>query len=148
MLCAVSANAGPYFRLLDPSHPTPVVGALIDPLNLDQTEAASLLPIITHSPKDGCALPSIVCEDWSPLAIGASMNAGKITLNIAPLFNVLPWVQAAASAVVPDSWTSVHKIIASNPDQSVTFSAGPVWQYRQIGNKGYFKIFTGLALHF
>ena len=145
---AVAANATPYFRPLDLAHPQPVLGALIDPTALGQTEGASLLPLVTHSPKDGCLLPAIVCEDWTPIAVGASLNAGKLTFDVSPLANVLPWVQNAASAVVPDSWPAVRQVLASNPDQSVTFSAGPVWQYRQLNNKGYFKIFTGLALHF
>lgn len=142
------ANATPYFRIINPAHPQPVVGAMIDPQDLGQSEAASLLPLITHSTRDGCIFPSIICEDWTPLAVGASMNAGKITLNVAPLANVLPWVRLGVSAITPDSWASVHRMLSENPDQSVTFSAGPVWQYRQETNKGYFKVFTGLALHF
>lgn len=145
---SISANAAPYFRLVDPAHPQVVAGALLAPEALGNTEAASLLPLVTHTPADGCLLPSLVCEDWTPLAVGASMNAGKITLDVAPLANVLPWVQLAASAVVPASWQGVQNVLASNPDKSVTFSAGPVWEYRQLDNKGYFRVFTGLALHF
>jgi hypothetical protein len=142
------AQASPYFRPLDFSHPQPVAGALIDPRNLGQTEVASLLPLLTHSPKDGCLMPSIVCEDWTPLAVGLSMNAGKVTLDLAPLANVLPWMQRGVLAVVPDKWAGLRGLLAPTPDAPVTFSAGPAWQYRQIENKGYFKCFTGLALHF
>lgn len=148
VLLASQAQAVPYFRVLDYTHPKPVIGALLDPTALGNTEAASLLPLITHSPKDGCLLPAIVCEDWTPLAVGASMNAGKITLDVSPLANVLPWVQNAALAIVPVSWEGVQKVLSSNVDHSVSFSAGPVWQYSQRTNKGYFKIFTGLALSF
>lgn len=148
LVVAVRANASPYFRPLDFSHPQPIVGALIDPTNLGNSSAASLLPIFTHSPKDGCLMPKIVCEDWTPLAVGASLNAGKVTFDVAPLANVLPWMQNGLNAVVPDSWTATRKILASNPDSSVTFSAGPVWEYSQLTNKGYFKFFSGLALHF
>jgi hypothetical protein len=148
LLLAGPAAATPYFRPIDVSHPQPVVGALIAPEALGQTSAASLLPILTHSPKDGCLLPNIVCEDWTPLAVGASMNAGKVTFDVAPLANVLPWMSSAAKAIIPDSYPSVRAVLDYNPDSEVTFSAGPVWEYRQANNKGYFRVFTGLALHF
>lgn len=148
LLAASAAQAAPYFRPIDFAHPQPIAGALIDPTNLGQTSGAALLPLITHSPKDGCLLPSIVCEDWTPLAVGASLNAGKLTFDVAPLANVVPWMQNAAGAVVPDSWVVVRKLLSSNPDSSVTFSSGPVWEYSQLRNKGYFKVFSGLALHF
>lgn len=148
LFLAVSAQANPYFRLMNPSHPQMVAGALIDPSSLGNSEAASLLPIFTHSPADGCLFPSIVCEDWSPLAVGASMNAGKITLDVAPLANVLPWFQNAALAVIPDKWAGIRGVLAPTPGNAVTFSAGPVFQYRQANNHGYFKLFTGLSLHF
>jgi hypothetical protein len=142
-----SANASPYFRLLDVSHPQPVLGALLDPRDLGNSEAASLLPILTHSPADGCLLPRLVCEDWTPLAVGASMNAGKVTLDLAPLANVLPWVSSFVGAL-PGDRGAVQEILAPKNQPPVTFSAGPVFQYRQATNKGYFKLFTGLALHF
>ncbi len=147
LMLAAPAAAAPYFRLLDISHPKPVIGALIAPEALGDSEAASLLPIFTHSPKDGCLLPSIVCEEWTPLAVGASINAGKITLDVAPLANVLPWMSAAIGAL-PGDWGWLQEILSPKNATPVTFSAGPVWQYRQITNKGYFRVFTGLALQF
>ncbi len=144
---AVRAQAEPYFRPLDVRHPQPVAGALLAPEALGETSAAALLPIITHSPKDGCLLPSVVCEDWTPLAIGVSMNAGNATFDVAPLANVLPWMAAAAEAAMPPGWTSSLGWL-NDGGQAITFSAGPVWEYRQITNRGYFRIFTGLALHF
>lgn len=149
LLLSIPASASPYFRLVDYAHPQPVLGALIDPLATGKTSAASLLPLITHSPKDGCLLPSIVCEDWTPAAVGASMNSGKITVDVAPLANVLPWMQEAARAAIPRGWTAIRSVIDYDPSgDSVTFSAGPVWEYQQRTNKGYLRIFTGLALHF
>lgn len=148
LFIASSANATPYFRLIDPSHPNPVLGALIDPLNIGNSEAASLLPLITHSPKDGCLLPSVVCEDWTPIAVGGSMNSGKLTFDIAPLSNVLPWFQSAALAIVPSKWTPLIKVLTPSQDQSITFSVGPVFEYSQANNHGYFKVFTGLKLNF
>lgn len=143
-----SASANPYFRIINPAHPQPVAGAMLDPKDLGNTEAASLIPLITHSTADGCLFPTIVCEDWTPLAVGFSMNSGKLTLNVAPLANVLPWFAAGALLVTPDSWSNVRKFFTPGPAGPVTFSAGPVWQYKEETNKGYFKVFTGLALHF
>lgn len=148
VVLAGAAQASPYFRLIDPSHPQPVVGALLAPDNMGDTAAASLLPLVTHSPKDGCLFPKLVCEDWTPLAIGASVNAGKLTFDVAPLANVLPWVQAAAQAAMPEGYNSPVGWLKPSEGQAVTFSAGPVWEYRQLTNKGYFRVFTGVALHF
>ncbi len=132
------SSASPYFRLLG-NGLNPVAGALIAPDNLGNTEGAALLPAITHSKRDGCLLPTIVCEDWAILAIGASMNAGQITLDLGPIANVVPWVQSAVQSA-----TGWHYI--ENP--SVTISAGPMWEYQQHTNRGYYKTFVGLALSF
>lgn len=145
---SVSSYAGPYFRLIDPVHPHPVAGAFIDPYDLGNTSAATLLPLVTHSTSDGCIFPSIICENWTPLALGGSMNAGHITFDVAPLANVVPWVQNIALAVIPSSWTGLVNIIEPKQGQPVTFSAGPVWEYNQLKDKGYFKVFTGLQLNF
>ena len=152
LLClfCTSAKATPYFRFIDLGHPQPVIGALVDPMNYKKTSASSLLPIFTHSPNDGCLLPSIVCEDWTPLALGAAVNEGNFTFDVAPLANVLPWMAAAGYALTPASWSGLRHIFAPavQPALPVTFSAGPVWEYQERTNKGYLKIFTGLALHF
>lgn len=145
---SVFSSASPYLRLIDVRHPKPVIGAMLAPEKLKSSEAASLLPLLTHSPRDGCLFPSIICEDWSPIAVGGSMSSGRLSFEAGPLFNVLPWMQTAASAATPQSWTAVRSILASNPDSSVSFSAGPLWAYKSETNKGYFRIFTGLALHF
>lgn len=137
----------PYFRPLDIYHPQPIGGALVDVEDVQKSEGTILLPLLTHSPKDGCMLPSIVCEDWTPLAIGASVFAGKWTVTGGPVFNVLPIVQIAALAVIPNSWAGMRGIVGSSIP-TVTFSAGPNLEYKEITNKGYFKIFTGVALHF
>src|SRR5262249_45371407 len=127
-------------------HPYMIAGALIDPKTLKNTSGGSLLAVVHHSPKDGCLMPSIVCEDWAPVATGASMNAGKITFDVGPVFNVLPWMETEASSLLPDG--NVKSLIAPMPNSPVTFSAGPMWEYQQLTNKGYFKVFTGLALQF
>lgn len=137
-----------YLRLIDIAHPMPILGALLDPRDLNNSEAMSLLPLVTHSTRDGCLLPSVVCEDWAPVVGGASMNAGKITVVAGSMLNVLPWMQSGARALVPAKWTGLVNILTPDPKSTVTFSAGAVIEYRQITNKGYFKIPTGLALHF
>lgn len=135
-----AALASPYFRLLDPSHPQPVIGALVDPYHTSQTEAATLLPLVTHDPKDGCILPALVCESWSPAAVGAAVNAGKFTFDYTPVFNVMPWMGNIIEAAFPGTYT--------REVSPVTISAGPVWEYQELTNKGYFKVFTGLSLNF
>lgn len=147
LLASSVAMANPYFRVIDPKHPQPVAGALIAP-KLGDSSAAALLPIFTHSPKDGCLLPNITCEDWTPFAVGASMNAGKMTFDVAPLANVLPWMTTGLLAVVPESWEGLRNILKPGDGVPVTFSAGPVFEYQQRTNKGYFRLFSGLSLHF
>ena len=143
---AVKCHASPYFRPLNYQHPVTVAGALLDPTGLGNSEGAALVPLVTHSPKDGCLLPSVVCEDWSPVAVGGSLNEGKLTFDVAPIANVAPWAVRGLQAVVPTSWSGLQEILAETGTGNVTFSAGPVWQYSQLRNKGYFKVFTGLAL--
>lgn len=153
MVCfCATAGATPYFRanpvFQNPAHPLMIAGALIDPINLSQTSGGSMLPVFTHSPKDGCLLPNIVCESWTPVAIGGSMNAGKITLDVGPVANILPWFEAAALSVVPVKWNGLVKVLSPSTDQTVTFSAGPIFEYNQLANHGYLKVFSGVAVNF
>ncbi len=100
LLVATQANAGPYFRPIDTSHVYQSVGASVDPKTPGQTCFISEIALITHSPKDGCLLPSIVCEDWSPLMIGPSYNAGRFAVVLGPVANVAPFVYAGISRVL------------------------------------------------
>jgi hypothetical protein len=52
-----NAWGSPYFRPLNLSHPQLVAWAILDPRDLGNSEAASLLPVFTHSPKDGWQRP-------------------------------------------------------------------------------------------
>ena len=140
--------AAPYFRPINVAKPVTVAGALIAE-DTKQSEGTLMIPLLTHSTRDGCLLPSIVCEDWSPIAIGPSVNAGEWSLAIAPLFNVLPWMSAGAKMLIPDKYTSLRSMITpAAGEQQVTFSAGPTWLYKSSTNKGYYRTFVGLALHF
>ena len=145
----------PYFRPLDINHLQPVGGALIDVREIHLSEATGLLPLLTHSPKDGQIFPWLA-EDWSPLAVGGSVIAGRYTFIVAPLFNVLPVIQALAYQMTPDTLPGLQRLFSPTPANPVTglptapatFSAGPAWEYKSATNKGYFRVFTGLALHF
>lgn len=137
VLLALPAGASPYFRLIDPAHPHPVVGALVDPSDPGQSQATTLLPIVTHKPADGCLIPNL-CETWSPLAIGGAINAGKATFIVAPLFGLAPWAQILAE--------KSGLTFLQNPAVSMSF--GPAWEYSQAENKGYFRIYSGLSLNF
>lgn len=143
-----SLSHGAYFRLIDIQHPQLIAGALLDPTDLNNTEVSSLIPLITHSPNDGCILPKLVCEDWSPLAVGGGMVAGSFTFVVAPVANVLPALQGLALAVTPAKYTGIRSILTPASGGAVTFSAGPAWEYKQSTNKGYIRVFTGLALKF
>mgnify|MGYP001446273435 CR=1 FL=1 len=152
MMASRIASAGmlglyPYFRPLDVHHLQPIAGALIDVKDIQNTEMTGLVPLLTHSPMDGCMLPSIVCEDWTPLAVGFSANAGSWTLAAGPVFNILPIMQVAALAVTPYSLPGIRKVLGSS-SPNVTFSAGPNAEYKSATGKVYGKVFTGVALHF
>lgn len=164
-----------YFRFMDMRdgalHPAPLVGAFVDPATTGNSEGGGLLPIITHSARrnangtiiDGCLLPSIVCEDWSPLAIGGSMNGGKMKLDIGPVFNILPIFQNAGTALIDlwgaDKLPGLRAIL--RPTQAgdrfdARFSVAPVFEFDPLyqalpGNAnghGYFKLFVGPQLLF
>lgn len=145
-----TVSASPYFRpnpLFLGSAPITVAGAAIDPKTPKNSEGVVLLPLFTHSPKDGCAFPSISCVDWTPVAIGAALNAGKVTFDVAPLTNLLPWMQKGLLSLTPESWTGVTQVLTPTQSGPITFSAGPCWEYRQLSNKGYLMVVTALALN-
>ena len=84
MLLPRPASAG-YLRFMDyrdgALHPAPLLGGFLAPDSITtESEGGGMLPIITHSSRvdasghhvDGCLLPSIACEDWSPFAVGGS----------------------------------------------------------------------------
>lgn len=140
LTAATPAAAAPYFRtVIDPKGAHLFVPGAIIPLdqNIKLTEAVNLTPLVTHSTRDGCLLPAIVCEDWSPIAVGPSINAGKVSFVVGPVINILP----AFFNVIPGLGEFL------SPSNAI-FAAGPMWEYKQSTNKGYARFFTGLALHF
>ena len=104
MLAAVSASANPYFRTPFSGGPTVhYTGVFIDPRSPGQTSVGSEVALVTHDPKDGCLLPSIVCEQWAPIATGLSANGGRIYWDVGPTVNVFPWMVAAVGRLGVDT---------------------------------------------
>lgn len=156
ILLASTAQAAPYFRLLDLAKPQVSAGALVDPENSGNSSAASMLAVVSHSTRDGCLLPSVVCEDWTLLAVGVSANSGKTLLALGPSINVAPLAKAlllrglnAVSA--PETLPGVKESLGSVPldrsDISVAF--GPTWVLSPTENwKGAIRIFAGGSWRF
>lgn len=164
LLIACSAKAGPYFRLIDPANPHKVVGAFIDPINTENTSAGSAVALVTHSTRDGCLLPSVICEDWSPALAGLSYNAGRFQFNIGPAVNLTPIAKQAVLGLLnlvtkSETAQGVKSILGSQPisGPDLSFSFGPALNVAPIQRgiilplnewRGKFRIFAGAALKF
>jgi hypothetical protein len=156
MFVASSVQATPYLRLIDPTHPIVISGAFIDPINPGQTSAGSALALVTHSTRDGCMLPTIVCEDWVPLSAGFSANGGNAWLSLGPSMNLAPLMKAMAlrgvNVLTKDGdyqglKSSLGSVPIGGPD--VTISFGPAWVVSPKENwKGRFRIFAGAGWRF
>ena len=140
-----------YFRPIDPSHPQLNAGAYVDVETPGNTAFGTAVALVTHAVRDGCALPTLICEDWTPLAAGFSVNGGRFLIGVGPSFNLAPVVKSAILASV-DAFTadnsyqglksSLGSVPISGPD--VTMSFGPSWVLSPTENwKGYFRIFAG-----
>lgn len=150
------ASAGPYFRFVDPAHPQPVVGAFYSPSD-GSAETGSLLPIITHSPKDGCSIPSIVCEDWSPLALGFNKSGSAYVIDVAGGLDLVPLIQKFGTGLLdlvsgPAFAPGLRAILTPTvPGQEVDVRLS-IWpSYRQglsFKKAGVFRIFIGPQIFF
>lgn len=153
---ALPAAAGPYLRPLDLNSPKFIAGAYIDPETIGASEAATAIALATHANEDGCALPSIVCTDWTPLAAGAAINGGKVKFAFGPIFNLAPVLKSAAlkglNAVTADeSFANLKSSLGSVPinGPDLTVSVGPAWVIAPLEKwKGYFRVFIGGELRF
>lgn len=119
-----------YFRPMGAQNWHKVVGASVDPITPGNSSFVTELAMWTHNPKDGCLLPSLVCETWSPLMIGPSYNAGKFAVVAGPVVNLAPKAKAGLRAVVnqfPDKWLWKQGTLdlLSQPDNGLTISFGP-----------------------
>lgn len=149
----IPASAAPYFRPLDLASPHFVAGAFVDPQDPGNSAAGSALALVTHSTVDGCLLPSVVCEDWTPLAVGLSVNGGKVLVGAGPSVNLAPIFKAGLlrglnALTAEESYlglkSSLGSVPISGPD--VTMSFGPAWVFSPTENwKGYFRVFAGAA---
>ena len=150
LAASVPAAAGPYIRPLDLSSPHFIAGAYLDPETPGASEAGTAIALLTHATEDGCGLPSIVCTDWTPLAVGVVANGGKFKLAIGPVFNLAPVLKSLAlkglNAVTEgDSFRNVKETLGSVPitGPDATVSIGPSFVYSPQENKGYFRKFFG-----
>jgi hypothetical protein len=164
LILAETAFAKPYFRLLDLKNPYRVAGAYIDPEEPKLTAAGSAIALITHSTRDGCALPWIVCTDWSPAMLGFSYSAGRYQANVGPAINMTPLTKAIILRVVnattkEDKALALKSILGSEPvsGPDVSFAFGPALQVEPVAHgvvlpfnewRGKLRIFTGASLQF
>lgn len=147
---ASRSDAAPYFRLI---HQVPQVGlgTLYDPVEVGQSQAAIMVPLITHSYNDGWLI--IPGEDWTPLAIGGWQNGREYGLLVGPSFNMLPIIQASmlafVTAVTPtNKYLNLKLMLVPIPStgSDVMFSFAPAWEFQPLHGpkgKGFFKIFIG-----
>ena len=100
VLLAVSASANPYFRTpLNGGPSVHYTGVFIDPREPGKTTVGTEVALVTHDPNDGCLFPSVVCEQWSPLATGISATGGRIYWDLGPTVNVFPWMIAGLEGI-------------------------------------------------
>lgn len=155
------SNAAPYFHVFDPAHIYKSVGAYIDPVDSGNTAFGTPIALITHSTRDGCLLPSIVCEDWSPLMAGFSVNAGRLSFNAGPAINLMPTARGGLLYIVngltADNQFGGLKSVLAPSDSGVTISFGPALNVDPVQHgvfvpirqwHGKFRIFAGAALKF
>ena len=156
LLLVPSLAQAVYFRPIDLSHPQLNAGAYVDVGNLNNTAFVTAIAIITHSVRDGCALPTIVCEDWTPLAVGFSANSGKVLLGFGPSVNLAPIVKAGLFSLLTastdeDNYTGLKNSLSSVPlkGPDITMSFGPAFVLSPAENwSGYFRMFAGGAWKF
>lgn len=155
-LLAITGRAAPYLRPLDLNSPKFIAGAYLDPATVGASEAGTAVALLTHATEDGCGLPSLVCTDWTPLAAGAVMNAGRVKFAIGPVFNVAPVFKSLAlkglnAATTEGSFANLKSSLGSVPvtGPDVTVSIGPAWVVSPSERwRGFFRIFMGGELKF
>lgn len=164
LLLATNAGAAPYFRPLDINKIHRSYGAYIDPFDTGNTSAGFATAFVTHSIRDGCLFPTIICEDWSPLAAGFSANSGRLTFNVGPSVNMNPLVKGGLFLLLnqitrEDSLSGLKSALSSEPVDgghlSMAFGPAVNWNPVQDGRfiapdkwQGKFRVFAGAAWSF
>ncbi len=156
LLFALTSKAAPYLRPIDLGSPKLIAGAYLDPATVGSSEAGTAVALLTHATEDGCGLPSIVCTDWTPLAAGAVINAGRVKFGFGPVFNLAPVFKSIAlkglrAATAEESFSNLKSSLGSVPmnGPDLTVSIGPTWVVAPQENwKGYFRVFMGGELRF
>lgn len=150
-LLASTASASPYFRPIDLAHIQQSGGIFYGPDG--QGQAGTMVALITHSTKDGCFFPSVVCEDWSPLTFGGTFTGPNKILAIGPSVN-LAQIFKAAGLFILDAVTKQETLreakdtLARPQSEGIKLSLSINWAYAPAENKGYVKFFIGPAWRF
>lgn len=150
------AKAAPYFRLIDLAHPKVVGGAFVNVEDSGDSSLGTAVALVTHSVKDGCAVPSFVCMDWVPLSAGFSHNGGKTLLGLGTSVNLAPIFKATllkglVAVTGKGSYKGLKSSLGSVPIKGpdVTVSFGPTLLVSPTERwKGYFRMFCGAAWQF
>ncbi len=142
LLCTAvgTSQAAPYFRAIDPAHPQTSLGLFSDYKGHSAT--GGVLALVTHSPVDGCLIPSI-CEGWAPLTVGGTLGAGLggRSVSFGSGLNMLPAGKATAltilNAVSSDSQFSNLKTIlappkTTTPDLSLFVGPQLSWVFKSL----------------
>lgn len=116
-----------YFRLVNPAKRLHMsIGKL-----LGESGTAVAYAVVTHSTRDGCALPAIVCEDWAPLTVGSTGDRDRFFFG--PSANLLPVAKSfllkGLNAASKEGQYANLKELLSPPLQSttdLTVAFGPV----------------------
>lgn len=156
LILAVNGHATPYFRILDLKQPQINAGALIDVQDPSNTSATTSIALITHSPKDGCYLPSIACTSWSPLAVGFSGNSGRFLFSAGPSVNLAPVTRALISRAIAlvtksEDYVGLKTTLSNEPhsETDISIAFGPWYVVSPTEKfKGSLRIFSGVAWNF
>ena len=163
MLMPVTCFSGPYFRLIDPLHPSTSLGAFFDPTGKQTTSYGTSIALITHSTRDGAIFQSFQ-SDWTPLALGGGYANDTGFIAAGPSANFTPALKAVALSALnlvtkENTYLNLKSLLApvstSTPD--ISMSLGVTWFAIPIENhvfkpinkwKGEFRLFAGPAWKF
>lgn len=156
------AQAAPYFRILDISHPQIIAGVWADPTGREAPSYGSAVALITHKAGEGGALIESIQADWSPLAVGGGYGNGEAFAAVGPSANILPVAKALAVRgldLLGKDYENLRQLLSpvpgAGPDISVAL--GPQFLIRPIEGgqllapekyRGRFSLFAGAAWKF